>query len=175
VRTYLNLVIVFFLCGLWHGASWSFVTWGLYHGSFLVLERMGLGRLIARCPRALRHAYTLLVVMVGWVFFRADHLATAVSYLGAMVGLHGTRWAALAEYLPGDVVLATLVGVVGSAPIVPMLARLREGLGARPESRAARLYMGWELAAVGATALVFYASAALLAAGTYNPFIYFRF
>ena len=73
-RMYLNLVLVFFLCGLWHGASWTFVVWGLYHGVFLVLERAGLAARVGMLPRTLRHAYAVLVVMVGWVFFRADTL-----------------------------------------------------------------------------------------------------
>src|SRR4029077_2862253 len=73
-RTYVNLLAVFFLCGLWHGASFSFIVWGLYHGVFLVLERAFLGKLLERLPGLVRHAYTLLVVMVGWVFFRADTL-----------------------------------------------------------------------------------------------------
>ena len=77
LRTYRNLVLVFFLCGLWHGASWSFVVWGLLHGFLLVIERMGLGRLMARWPRALRHAWTLFFVMIAWVFFRADSLPQA--------------------------------------------------------------------------------------------------
>src|SRR5262249_18634459 len=64
-RLYANLVSVFFLCGLWHGASWSFVVWGLFHGSFLVIERLAGGAWIHRLPKPLRHAYLLLVVMVG--------------------------------------------------------------------------------------------------------------
>ena len=73
-RTYVNLVIVFFLCGLWHGASWTFVIWGLYHGTFLVMERLGLADRLMRLWRPLRHLYLLIVVMVGWVLFRADTL-----------------------------------------------------------------------------------------------------
>jgi hypothetical protein len=83
---YLNLVTVFFLCGLWHGASWTFVVWGLYHGAFLVLERLGLAAWLGRMPRALRHVYALLVVMVGWVFFRAESLSAAAGLLQAMAG-----------------------------------------------------------------------------------------
>ena len=70
-RNHLNLLIVFFLCGLWHGASWTFVIWGLYHGFFIVLEHAGLGRVLDRQARPLRHSYALLVVLVGWVIFRA--------------------------------------------------------------------------------------------------------
>ncbi|MEE8467510.1 MAG: MBOAT family O-acyltransferase [Planctomycetota bacterium] len=80
-RTYLNLLIVFALCGLWHGASWSFLVWGLFHGAFLVVERLGLGAALERRPAVLRHAYLLAVVMTGWVFFRAETLTQALEYL----------------------------------------------------------------------------------------------
>src|SRR5215831_6851224 len=86
-RTYLNLVIVFFLCGLWHGAAWNFVFWGLFHGAFLVAERMGLSRVLTGWRTPWRHVYLLLVVMVSWVFFRASTLSHAWSFLAAMVGL----------------------------------------------------------------------------------------
>jgi alginate O-acetyltransferase complex protein AlgI len=76
-RMYFNLVTIFFLCGLWHGASWTFILWGLYHGSFLVFERMGTGRWLKETWAPIRHAYTLLVVMVGWVFFKAATLKQA--------------------------------------------------------------------------------------------------
>jgi alginate O-acetyltransferase complex protein AlgI len=90
-RMYFNLVLVFFLCGLWHGASWSFVVWGLYHGTFLVVERLGLAGVVRRFPAPVRHAYLLVVVMIGWVFFRADTLQHAVAYLGAMAGATAPR------------------------------------------------------------------------------------
>ena len=80
-RMYRNLVTVFFLCGLWHGASWNFVIWGLFHGTFLVVERVGLAAAIMRLPRPVRHVYLTLVVMVGWVFFRADTLPGAIAFL----------------------------------------------------------------------------------------------
>ena len=173
-RTYLNLVVVFFLCGLWHGASWSFVVWGLYHGAFLVIERVGLGRALAWLPRPARHVYLLLVVMVGWVFFRAADLGAALAYLGAMVGRHAA-WGDLGSVLEPDALLALAAGCVGAAPIVPWLARARERLRADGGPFRAAVYRAWELGAVAALALVFTASAASLAAGTYNPFIYFRF
>jgi hypothetical protein len=69
VRTYVNLWIVFLLCGLWHGASWTFVIWGAYHGLLLVLERAGLRRLLSRLPNSIAHLYTRWSVFVGWVWF----------------------------------------------------------------------------------------------------------
>jgi alginate O-acetyltransferase complex protein AlgI len=177
LRTYFNLVMVFFLCGLWHGASWSFVAWGLFHGAFLVMERMGLGALVGKLPRPLRHAYLLAVVMVGWVFFRADTLHYAVQYLGAMVGLgHGSGVEFHAGlYLRPDVMLAVVAGAIGSGPVVPWLASCRADLRTSSSPGAAPCYLAWEIGAVATTALVFVASAALLVGGTYNPFIYFRF
>ena len=79
---YRNILIVFFLCGLWHGASWHFVAWGLFHGAFLVMERSGLTSFLSARSAAIRHAYTLAVVMAGWVLFRVDNLAL-VSKCGA--------------------------------------------------------------------------------------------
>ena len=70
-RVYLNLLTVFFLCGMWHGATWTFVAWGLFHGAFLIIERVGLARWLRASSRVLRHGYALLVVMIGWVFFNA--------------------------------------------------------------------------------------------------------
>ncbi len=86
-RNYFNLVIVFFLCGLWHGASWTFAAWGLFHGAFLVLERMKPGRVIESLWSPVKHLYTLLIVSIGWVLFRADSVAQATAFVKAMAGL----------------------------------------------------------------------------------------
>src|SRR5574344_9464 len=90
-RIYLNLVMVFFLCGLWHGANMTFVVWGLYNGLFLVLERLFLGDILAKVPRFLGHIYAILVILIGWVFFRAENLSHALEYLSVMFGMSGTQ------------------------------------------------------------------------------------
>ena len=174
-RTYLNLVIVFFLCGLWHGASWSFVVWGLFHGAFLVFERAGLASAIRRVWVPLRHVYLMLVVMVGWVFFRADTLPRALTFLSAMAGLGPARPTpyAVAWYLTPELWLALVAGAVGSIPVVPALAAWREGLAARPEHP---LIPGaFDAAATAVLLLLLVVSVMQVAARTYNPFIYFRF
>ena len=86
LTTYRNLMVVFFLTGLWHGASWNFIVWGLYFGVFLLLERIGLERLLKKAPTVFRHFYALFVVMIGWVFFRADSLGAGLEYLKCMFG-----------------------------------------------------------------------------------------
>jgi alginate O-acetyltransferase complex protein AlgI len=184
-RTYLNLVGVFFLCGLWHGASFSFVVWGLWHGVFLVIERAGLGAWLERRPALLRHAYLLLVAMLGWVFFRAAHLAQALDYLGALFGTHAGNTLLLGDKrVPMDVVhrvvhftdaevwTAIACGCIGAAPWLPRAVAWWQELAARGR---AGLSATLEYASIGALALVFLNCAMKLAAGSYSPFIYFRF
>lgn len=165
-RVYLNLLIVFVLCGFWHGASWAFIVWGLFHGTFLVVERMGLGRVLERAPSLICRAYTLLAVLVGWVFFRAETPGNAVHVLRAMAGLSDAP-ASLhpaSLYLDLRLVVVMACGVIGSGPFVPWLKRLCSGTGS------VAAYAG--VAALGGLFLI---SAMLMAADTYNPFIYFRF
>ncbi len=179
-RIYFNLTTVFLLCGLWHGASWTFVFWGLYHGVFLVLERMGLGRRLTFLPAFAQRGYTLLVVMVGWVFFRASTFAQAVAFLKFMTGLaHRTR----REFFPvvdinRDVVLALIVGMIAATPILPWLAGAIRGLSEGDQlPRVPAGALRWSAACLGVAGLgaVLFASTMQLATGTYNPFIYFRF
>jgi alginate O-acetyltransferase complex protein AlgI len=174
-RTYVNLVIVFFLCGLWHGARWTFVIWGLFHGTFLVVERLGLADRLMRLWRPLRHLYLLIVVMVGWVLFRADTLTGAVAFLKAMAGLGPALPTAytVAWYLTPELFLALLAGVIGSTPIVPTLRQWRD----RNVEAGRRFAFSAGLGALSTAALMLLLAASIMqiAARTYNPFIYFRF
>ncbi len=178
VRTYANLVTVFCLCGLWHGASWTFVGWGLFHGVFLVVERMRGGRILESLWSPAKHLYTLLVVAVGWVLFRADSLGQAGAFLEAMAGFgRGTGL----QYHPGlyvdaQLLLALVAGAIGSAPVLPFLAGVRTKLLARAAGLIrTSLHIGLGVADVAGHSLLLLVSAMLLAAGTHNPFIYFRF
>jgi len=173
-RTYLNLVGVFFLCGLWHGASFSFVVWGLWHGVFLVLERAGLGAWLERRPALLRHAYLLFVVALGWVFFRAKDLTLALAYLGTLFGAQAGDPTVhrVVHFAQAEVWTAIACGCVGAAPWLPRVVGWWKGLDGRGR---APLAAGLEYASIGLLALVFVNCAMKLAAGSYSPFIYFRF
>lgn len=162
LATYRNLFIVFFLCGLWHGASWTFVVWGLYHGAFLVLERIGLQKFLAGLPRPFRHIYTILIVMVGWVFFRCDSLSQALHYLAAMAGdmPADNAIAPVMSFMNGTVITALAAGVLVSTPILQVLNK--------PNAPA-------RILAPAISLMFFILSAVSLATGAYNPFIYFRF
>jgi alginate O-acetyltransferase complex protein AlgI len=169
-RAGLNLWLVFLLCGLWHGASFNFVIWGAVHGTFLALERTAFGRLLDRCPRALRHAYTLLVVLAAWVFFRLERLPEAFAYLLAMAGLGPVQGPGITAYAsPQELVLLALAALL-SWPLGEILRDRLDRLGLT--GRLSGLAAGAE--ALGLS-LVLFTAVLRVAAGTYNPFIYFRF
>lgn len=180
LRNYLNLLIVFLLCGLWHGASWMFVLWGLYHGVFLVLERLGLGQWIeTKLWSPLRHAYTLFTIMIGWVLFRSESLANAGGFIAALMGqCHGSTMAFQSStYLNHQLALALVAGTIGMFPLVPAIKKAWrtqfDSMAAGGFSRGLRLID--QAIPVGLLTLLLFVSSIQLAAGTYNPFIYFRF
>ncbi|MFZ0827746.1 MAG: MBOAT family protein [Verrucomicrobiia bacterium] len=176
-RTCLNLMVVFFLCGLWHGASLTFVVWGLYHGFFLVLERTPLGKIQAKLPQSLRHLYSILVVMMGWVIFRADTFTAAGNFFTVLFGLgHSPSTQSLYRYLTNEVLWAVLIGIAFSGPlwhwIKTICVKLRQVLPVTYQPMA--LIFGGILEILLIVGLLLMSSA-WLAANTYNPFIYFRF
>jgi alginate O-acetyltransferase complex protein AlgI len=175
-RTYANLVTVFFLCGLWHGAKWTFVVWGFYHGIFLVLERWGLGRWLSKSGFIAR-IYTLIVVMVGWVLFRADTFTQALLFLRAMAGLAPSNQGYPIEwFVTPDLIIAIVAGVILSAPLIPAIQQGFDHIviAAKPSRRPVYIALFSSVRFVGSCVAMFLCAAAL-ASGTYNPFIYFRF
>lgn len=88
--TYRNLLAVFILCGLWHGAEWTFVIWGLFHGCLLIFERLGLQKLLVKLPYVCQRIYSIFFIIIGWVFFRSDNMKQALSYLDNMFCLNIT-------------------------------------------------------------------------------------
>lgn len=167
-RAALNRIIVFFLCGLWHGANWTFVVWGLCHGVFLLLEDVVPLR---KLPRLLGHAYTVLFVMITFVIFRCDTLDQAWVVIGAMfVGwdLQTASMIPVVQQLT-PLFLATLVAAIALSGSLPdYVERRLAGTGDKLAGR-------WETACY-VTSLVLLALCVIsLSSGTYNPFIYFRF
>jgi alginate O-acetyltransferase complex protein AlgI len=177
-RTYFNLIVVFYLCGLWHGASWTFVVWGLYHGLFLILERMWLGKFLSKLPQIVRHIYTLLIVLCGWILFTSETLPHGLRFLAVMFGFgeHTGAVQELSWHLTREVKMALLVGVIFSMPVLPALTRLKKSLIVsyeQPTQVAVELVFS-VCRTIGLCAL-FVICAMYLSAGTHNPFIYFRF
>lgn len=180
-RLCFNLAMVFFLCGLWHGASWTFVLWGLYHGTFLTLERLGLShRLAEKRWRLVSHLYTLAVVMGGWLLFRAETLTQAGAMLKAMAGFgSGTGDAFAWEYYWNhELKIALIAGIICSLPVMEWFnsfqERILDGLALRSRARqVVNSLVG--ICSLATLAVLFTSSAMQMATGTYSPFIYFRF
>ena len=176
LRTYANLAIVFVLCGLWHGASWNFVIWGSWYGVFLIVERAWLLGALAGLPRVLRNAYALAVVMLGWVWFRAETLPQALDYFRALGGGGGNRTvdAELAGLVTGYTGLVFAAAAVLALTPRRLWWRLRRASLPAPESRGmAAVVVRVAANAIWAGVLAF--SMAGIAGSGYNPFLYFRF
>ncbi|MGC4091005.1 MAG: MBOAT family O-acyltransferase [Polyangiaceae bacterium] len=178
-KRYRNLVIVFVVCGFWHGANWTFLVWGAYHGALLVLEQSEpYKRSLGRLPTLLAVPFNFLLVMLGWVFFRADSLPHALGFfprlfaLGA-VASSGTpiTWG---ELLSHRAALAGAVGLIGSLAMAwPRLEALLAVLSARRPLARESLQLAL-LRWVGATGLLVFSTLSLVNS-KFNPFIYFRF
>jgi alginate O-acetyltransferase complex protein AlgI len=168
-KTYRNLLIIFVLTGFWHGANWTFLVWGLYHGALLVIERVtGLGTVTATGPAlVLRRAVTFLLVVVGWVFFRAESLDKALAMLRAMLvpsglGLPDTVSAALTNQRTLVLALALLVVLLPATFVLGRVVQETQGRFAA-------------VARVAVSALAAPYAAVLVAAGTFSPFLYYQF
>jgi alginate O-acetyltransferase complex protein AlgI len=173
-RVYMNLLIVFVLCGFWHGASWNFIVWGLFHGCFLILERLGALRVLGQLPRAIRHAYVLLVVLISWVWFRTETLTEAVGMLSAMFGFSpvGVEGPSLNEFMDVQLFYTLLFGVILSTPVYRLFREFRFST----VSRGGKVLSGaYQSVSVMWGLVLFFIVAVSLASGIYNPFIYFRF
>jgi alginate O-acetyltransferase complex protein AlgI len=170
VRTYLNLMLVFFLTGLWHGASWNFVIWGFIHGFFLIVERLFLGKWLERLP-ILNQFYTLFVVINAWVFFNASDLSYATGYLRVMYGSlpAGQVSKEFLYYFNPELRIVAAFGLLGAAGVFERIGRLAIFRNRTVPS----LFMSG-LKYAGLLLILFICSVYLLC-NSFNPFIYFRF
>ena len=162
---------MWFLTGMWHGASWTFIIWGLYFGVFIALEKAFLEKVLYKIPRVFRHIYLLLIVVIGWVFFRAENITQAFEFLKIMFGVssktltNSTCTVYLIDYwyiLLGSIILST--------PIAKVLKRLILKVNKRAlDNDIAYLMHGLSLGIYMFVVMV------MLCSSSYNPFLYFRF
>ena len=167
-RTSANLLFVFFLTGMWHGAAWTFIVWGLYNGVILVAERLsGVARWPDERMVVVRRSVTLLLVVLGWVLFRAATFGDAARVYGAMLPVHfGALTPAVHNALTGEPIVALLVGLWTCLfPRWLVLGRVVEDGAWRGAALAARV----------AVLLILPVAAISVAAGSFSPFLYYRF
>ena len=178
LHTYMNLIIVFVLCGLWHGANWTFLVWGVWHGFFLILERFSFVKKIILSNVFIQHFYTLLVVLIGWVFFRAENFSSALIYIKTLFLFKGYELDIdhynIIKLMNRELFFTIALGIIASTPFAKNSIHL---IG---NTEFAKLYK--EKLGFISTILkyfiylsLFLISVSYLAVGTYNPFIYFRF
>jgi len=168
LSTYRNLFIVFFLTGLWHGATWSFVLWGLFHGALIVVERLGFDRVLDRMPKPLAWMYAMLVVLIGWVFFRIESIENAFGFLAVMFGSGSVDGMVPLQFLDRERVAVLIVAIIFSSSLPLLLAERMKRIGDR-------LPVLTELLTTLALLAMFLLCVLYENAGSYNPFIYFRF
>ena len=163
-----NLLIVWALTGLWHGAAWNYVLWGLYFGLFLIMERLFLGKWLQKAPRAVSHVYVLVVVLFSFLVFSAGNPADAVYRFGGLFGMTGAPlWTEEALYALRSCGVILVCALIGAVPTVPYVT---EKLRACAKGEAV-----YRVLRPVAAALLLLASTAFLVAGSFNPFLYWQF
>ena len=176
LRTYLNLLTVFAVTGLWHGASWSFVVWGLYHGAFLMLERGVWGKVLQKLPSALTWVYTMIIVIIGWVIFRAETLSAAFEYIRCMFSFSTGGLAITLANLNIVIVVAIALGIIFSLPLLPYIKN--KLFGEENHFTCENLSVAKQIASyasiIGCFAMLIM-SIIFLTGSDFNPFLYFRF
>lgn len=167
-RQLLNILVVWLLTGIWHGAGWNFLLWGLWFALALLLEKAFLGKLLSRLPKAVGIVYTMLVVAAGWVLFAIETMDGVWAYLKAMAGSGGLV-DDRALYLGGQYLCLFLIAAAASTPLPAWAARRLEESGS---GAGMALYRFGEKL-IPAALLIW--SVAGIVEGSYNPFLYFRF
>nr|WP_308859832.1 MBOAT family O-acyltransferase [Paeniclostridium sordellii] len=167
LRNYINLFIVWFLTGFWHGASWTFIAWGLYFGALIAIEKAFLGKILDKIYPPISHLYLVLVVMIGWIFFRANSFTYAFNYIKLLFGLDNNLLYnnSTIMYL-NDYGYVIVLSIIFSMPIIPVLKNKLH------EFKASHAYY-----IIKSIVYMFMFGAIVieLVNSTYNPFLYFRF
>ncbi len=162
-RQIFNILVVWALTGIWHGANWTFLLWGLYYAFFLILEKLFLLERMTKWPAFFQHAYTLLIVFVSWALFQLNDLSQVSAYLSAMFGIQSAGLIASGDlYRLGSYGITIVIGIVCATPAGKLLYKKL------PDKAAAVITPVLIL-------LVLVISTAYLVDATYNPFLYFRF
>ncbi|MBQ1467450.1 MAG: MBOAT family protein [Solobacterium sp.] len=160
-RQILNILIVWMLTGLWHGASWNFIFWGVFYGVILILEKLFLLDLLKKCPAWITHLYTMFIVLIAWVFFAFTDFSAGLRYLGVMFGNAPVFNGLTLDYLRNYIVLFVLCAVA-STPL------FKDKLNILQNKK-----LAWAAPVLAVLCLL--VCTAFIVDASYNPFLYFRF
>ena len=164
-RQALNLFIVWTLTGFWHGAGWNFILWGLYYFVILLLEKLFMLKALDKAPKLLRHIYSLLLIVIGWVIFACDDITVLLPYLGSRFGANGALGGMDRYWLTTKAVLLIVCAIASTELPKKLMASCTGSLGEKP---------AFAVKAVPAL-LLLGLSMVFLIGDSYNPFLYFRF
>ena len=167
-RQLINISIVWILTGLWHGASWNFVMWGVYYGIILIIEKLGLLKVLKKCPAVVGHIYSLILIVIGWVIFAVDDMGQVAAYRGMMLGSSQIFIDDAFVYFFESRIWLLIACVIGSTPLPKIVCSI---IAEKLEDREVLLGTIETVLFMGIFAL----SMAFLVSGSYNPFLYFRF
>ena len=167
-KMYRNLFLVFLLTGFWHGATWSFVLWGLFHGVFIIIEKRGWGNALKKLPQSLQWLYTILIVMIGWVLFRIEAISDATNYVGRMFGIGESTNSNVLSHLNNERIIILILAIIISSSFFQKIKLGALYQRTRPKIHA-QFTIDFFLIAVFVLSIIYINS------GSYNPFIYFRF
>lgn len=160
-----NLLVVWLLTGIWHGANWTFVVWGLYHGALQLIEKFPLKTMLEKLPGAVKIPFTFLAVVIGWVFFFAPDLGFAFTWLGRMFGIGGSFLDAAAKYYLAGGGLVLLIGILGANPLPARLGSSLYRAKGKLSVAAGVVWFG----------LLLVLCVAMMTGSTYSTFLYFQF
>lgn len=168
-RTYFNLTFVFFITGLWHGANWNFIIWGLFHGFFILLERLVLEKKLIKTP-IISHIYFIVVILFSWALFRSDNLSYAFNYMANMLTLNtNINWEFINYYFTNEIKFVLILAFIFAIPINKFIqAKI-------PQKRTPVLNNALMVFKPFGLIVLFIICCTYVASDTYNPFIYFRF
>lgn len=166
-NTYIrNIFIVWFCTGLWHGANWTFILWGLYYGCLLLLEKFFLREKLEKLPKAISHIYTLLVVLIGWVFFMSPNITTAFTILGKMIGIGATTFANnQAKFMLKSYFILFVLAILLSTKVYDRIQ-----IFVYNQYKMKSVYTTWTIYIILLIVCI-----AFIVGGTYHSFLYFAF
>lgn len=166
-NTYIrNIFIVWFCTGLWHGANWTFILWGLYYGCLLLLEKFFLREKLEKLPKPISHIYTLLVVLIGWVFFMSPNITTAFTTLGKMIGIGATTFANnQAKFMLKSYFLLFVLAILLSTKVYDKIQ-----IFVYNQYKMKAVYTTWTIYIILLIVCI-----AFIVGGTYHSFLYFAF
>lgn len=166
-NTYIrNIFIVWFCTGLWHGANWTFILWGLYYGCLLLLEKFFLREKLEKLPKPISHIYTLLVVLIGWVFFMSPNITTAFTTLGKMISIGATTFANnQAKFMLKSYFLLFILAILLSTKVYDRIQ-----IFVYNQYKMKAVYTTWTIYII-----LFIVCIAFIVGGTYHSFLYFAF